>query len=199
MQYHHTFANMISTQGIVKKTVPIVPESTDPCLKDLLPSVGSEVNIQFGEKIMLLDHRSKTNSIKSHNKLKRGFSMDKKECLEGSSTNATLNKPSLEEDEKKIKEYFEALQASGDWEMYVESHYDEEEIFSIMGMLSYLENCERGFGHLNDEKLFQDEIQSDKSGKLYKEALKGFELSKKYINLAHVNKKLKLSWKYLEK
>jgi hypothetical protein len=188
---------MISTQVIAKKTVSVDPVVfIDDCVKDLGTLVGTKANIQSGEKTMLSELRSKTNSNTSHITSKRGFSMDSKEYSESLNTNAARNKPSLEEHKKDIDEYIAALQASGDWEMYVDSYYEEEEAISIIGILSYLENRERGFGHLNDEKLFQDEIQADKTGKLYKEALKGFEFSKKYISLAHVNKKMKFSWKY---
>jgi hypothetical protein len=54
---------------------------------------------------------------------------------------------------------------------------------SIIGMLSYLDNIERGFGHKNDEELFKSERKDDTTGRLYEEAKKGFEFSKKYIHL----------------
>ena len=55
---------------------------------------------------------------------------------------------------------------------------------SIMGILAYLENVERGFGRYNNEKVYASARKDDVSGELFEEATRGFELSKKYIALA---------------
>lgn len=76
-----------------------------------------------------------------------------------------------------------AVEKANDWENEVDKVYGEEDALAIVGMLSYLENIEGGFGHRNDEKLFKSEKESDVNDVLYEEALKGFELSKKCIHL----------------
>ena len=95
-----------------------------------------------------------------------------------------------------LEDYKTAIKASADWEMYLNCHYDNEEVLSIMGMLSYLVNCERGFGHMNNEHLFKEERDNDTTGKLYEEALKGFEFSKRCISIKSANGKSKFPWKY---
>lgn len=87
--------------------------------------------------------------------------------------------------------YATALKNANDWEDDVDNQYGEDDAMTIMGMLSYLENKERGFGHLNDEKLFQSERSSDIEGVLYEEAKKGFELSKICFQLRSPRRKLK--------
>ena len=76
-----------------------------------------------------------------------------------------------------------AMKDANDWEDEVDRQYNEEDALTIMSILSYFENIERGFGHLNDELMFKSERQSDVHGVLFEEATKGFELAKKCIHL----------------
>ena len=76
--------------------------------------------------------------------------------------------------------YCAARKCAAVWELGLEGRYSEDELMSIMGMLSYMENIERGYGHLNDEAVFASERRS---GRLYEEAVRGFVLSKEYIRL----------------
>jgi hypothetical protein len=89
------------------------------------------------------------------------------------------------------KQYIDAMNVSAEWELGLETRYCEDDILTIMGMLGYLENIERGFGHLNDEALFKSERRADSTGELYDEAVRGFALSKKYINIRRSLKECK--------
>ena len=116
---------------------------------------------------------------------------NKESSLRLSSSNASCNKRSFAEDlnhstediEFFHKEYTAAMNAAAKWELDLDDRYSEDDALSIKGMLSYLENIECGFGHLNDEALFKSERQADSNGELYKEAVLGFTFSQKYIRL----------------
>eukprot|EP01031_Cornospumella_fuschlensis_P024839 gene24839-30013_t len=59
-----------------------------------------------------------------------------------------------------------------------DKRYSEDQIISIMNIVSYLENERRGFVRYNDEDCYRDERRVDRDGRLYKEALRGVELTK---------------------
>ena len=63
-----------------------------------------------------------------------------------------------------------------DWEISLDSRYNEDEVLSIMNMLSYWDNQHRGYGKRNDEQLYLEERESDKNNKLYEEAMYGLSL-----------------------
>jgi hypothetical protein len=63
-----------------------------------------------------------------------------------------------------------------DWEISLDSRYNEDEVLSIMNMLSYWDNQHRGYGKRNDEQLYRDEREADKNNKLYDEAMYGLSL-----------------------
>jgi len=67
-------------------------------------------------------------------------------------------------------------QNAGEWENNLTKLYDEEEIISILNILSYLDNQRRGYGKLNDEECYTEERNADKNNRLYDEALRGLEL-----------------------
>lgn len=72
---------------------------------------------------------------------------------------------------------FEYKNAS-DWEIDLDNRYTEEEVDSIMNMLSYWDNKRRGFGHKNDEELYMQERTDDINNILYEEAMYGLSLMK---------------------
>ncbi len=74
--------------------------------------------------------------------------------------------------EKKKFEYDNAK----DWEIGLDSLYNEDEVISILNIVSCIENKRRGFGNKNDDECYREERKADKSNKLYKEALYGLEL-----------------------
>jgi len=63
-----------------------------------------------------------------------------------------------------------------EWENKVETTYNEEDVLSIHGMISYFENIFNNYGKYNDENLFQSEINSPNGQNLLKEAKIGWEL-----------------------
>ena len=62
------------------------------------------------------------------------------------------------------------------WEISLDSLYNEDEVLSIMNILSYWDNKHRGYGKRNDEQLYREEIEADKNNRLYDEAMRGLYL-----------------------
>ncbi len=62
------------------------------------------------------------------------------------------------------------------WEISLESRYTEDEVVSIMNMLSYWDNKRRGYGKLNDEQLYLEERKEDENNRLFEEAMRGLLL-----------------------
>ena len=188
---------MISIAFTAEKEASTEPLSTGHSLGGFTTMDGTNLNYPFGRKTTQIELKQKKTSRKSLKKSKRHFSVERKESSLRSKSNVMSNQRSFEEDlsPKGIKdledEYAAVTKAANLWELDVEARYCEDEILSIMGMLSYLENIERGFGHLNDEALFKDERQADSDGKLYEEAVKGFEHFKKCIQLRRLLKEYK--------
>jgi len=87
-------------------------------------------------------------------------------------------------EETKVQ-YLIARSDATKWELGLDDMYNEEQVLSIMGMLAYMENVERGFGHLNDQKLYNSERieNADAGNKLFAEACAGFVFFKKCILL----------------
>jgi len=94
-------------------------------------------------------------------------------------------KRTIKKKEDGIKDEFEiamsaamsaAIAAGSEWEISLEEKYNnEDEVLSILGMLSYHMNKEHGFGKRNDEIEYRSLRQKDKSGRWYEEALRGCE------------------------
>lgn len=70
----------------------------------------------------------------------------------------------------------DAHESASAWELSLESRYSEEDILSIMNMLSYWENKRRGYGTRNDKELYWEERCADKNNILYNEAMCGLAL-----------------------
>lgn len=82
-----------------------------------------------------------------------------------------------------LSKYEDAINIGNMWEIGLETRYDEDQIESIMGMLSYMENKYNGFGHRNDEWLYKENKNSDVTGQLYQEACHAFNNSKQVSDL----------------
>jgi hypothetical protein len=84
------------------------------------------------------------------------------------------NKLSSEVNQQKKKsiEYDNAA----DWEIGLDSRYNEDDVISILNILSYWDNKRRGFGKGNDEELYEEEREADRSNILYEEAMYGLDL-----------------------
>ena len=179
MECHHTYVNTTSTQLSADKE-SITPQSTIPCV-ECSPSVdGIEANCQFGKKTIPMTKKFKTTSTPSQITLKRPISTA---CQEYSK-NLNINFTSKEElFDNHDNSYDVAMENCRKWQIQARDYYNTKDYISIISMLCYLKNRENGFGHRNDEEHFQRVRQSDKTGDLYREALKGFELSKKRISL----------------
>ena len=81
-------------------------------------------------------------------------------------------------------DYNEARRRARQWEEHIYCTYTKIERLSIMGMLAYLENVERGLCECNHEEGFLLARKDDSSGQLFDEALWGLAFSKEYIMLA---------------
>ena len=181
-------ANTISTQCTVKNAASTTRTCTVLSVSDLSTEDGTNLKSQCGRRIKLTDQWSQMKS-------KAAFSSVRTASSHGLNFNATLSKHSFEEatseSDSLTVQHDVAMKNASDWEDEVDKQYDEEDALTIMGMVSYLENIESGFGHLNDEKLFKSERQSDVHGILYEEAMKGFEFGKKCIHLRALLRKVR--------
>lgn len=74
-----------------------------------------------------------------------------------------------------------------DWELGLDARYQEEEVISIMNMLSYMDNERRGYGKGNDEACYKEERGADNSNRLYDEAARGLDL----LEQGRMRKKIK--------
>lgn len=74
--------------------------------------------------------------------------------------------------DKRIIEYDNA----GDWECGLDIQYTEDEVISILNLVSCLENKRRGFGGRSNDQCYREEREADKDNRLYEEALRGIEL-----------------------
>jgi hypothetical protein len=63
-----------------------------------------------------------------------------------------------------------------EWEISLDNRYNEDEVLSIMNILSYWENKHRGYGKRNDEQIYREEREADKNNRLYEEAMRGLSL-----------------------
>ena len=70
----------------------------------------------------------------------------------------------------------QTYQNASAWELSVESRYTEDEVVSIMNMLSYWDNKHRGYGKHNDEQLYLEERTEDADNRLFDEAMRGLSL-----------------------
>ena len=76
---------------------------------------------------------------------------------------------------KRIIEYDNAT----DWENGLDRLYIEDEIISILNIVSCIENKRRGFGNKNDDKCYCEEREANKNNILYEEAIYGLKLLEK--------------------
>ena len=68
------------------------------------------------------------------------------------------------------------MSTCAEWETGLKSRYTEDEVISIMNMLSYWDNKHRGYGKLNDEELYLEERKEDADNRLFEEAMRGLSL-----------------------
>ena len=73
------------------------------------------------------------------------------------------------------------------YQLYLDNNYNEDQQITIENFISYYQNKDNGFGHLNCEIEYQDELKNDIDN-LHKIAIIGFNLLKK--NKLKRNKKI---------
>lgn len=66
-------------------------------------------------------------------------------------------------------EYKAAREKAREWEHYVYGKFNKTDQLSIMGMLAYLKNMERGFGRYSDENTYASVRENDASGRLFED------------------------------
>lgn len=164
-------ANTISTPFIaeMKESDQTLSISLSP--QDCGQEDGHVLNILFGKKLKPLAKKSKMISPQLLKISKSDFSMEIKESSQPSSTRDSPDKPLFEVEKRKI-EYDNAR----DWEIGLDSRYSEDEVISILNIVSCMENKRRGFGNKNDDECLRDERKADTSNRLYEEAIYGLEL-----------------------
>eukprot|EP00602_Paraphysomonas_sp_CaronLab_P010226 CAMPEP_0185018736 /NCGR_PEP_ID=MMETSP1103-20130426/1411_1 /TAXON_ID=36769 /ORGANISM="Paraphysomonas bandaiensis, Strain Caron Lab Isolate" /LENGTH=166 /DNA_ID=CAMNT_0027548687 /DNA_START=76 /DNA_END=573 /DNA_ORIENTATION=- len=148
---------------------------------------GTELNIQCGKKAIVEEEQFVQSLFKSPDKLKKGSLTEIKVSSNGSNSNSLHNKRSFEEVHVETTDllyrFERGLNEEGEWEYELEKKYNEEQIDSIISMLSFLENEHSGFSRFNDKSLHKEERKADVTGQLYQEACRGFKISKRNIDL----------------
>jgi hypothetical protein len=66
-----------------------------------------------------------------------------------------------------------------EYQKYLDNNYEEEDQLTIESFISYYMNKENGYGHLNCEYTYQDDLKNDITGKLHEIAMIGFNLCKR--------------------
>ena len=66
-----------------------------------------------------------------------------------------------------------------DWKNGLDRLYNEDEIISILNIVSCIENKRRGFGNKNNDECYREEREADKNSRLYEEAIYGLKLLEK--------------------
>lgn len=192
---------MTSTQRTVENTIFHEEECIGHSRSDCKTMGGTELNIQCGKKTTVEEEQFVLNLIKSPDKLKKGSLMVTKVSSNASNSNNLFYKRSFDEVNVEtthlIQSFENGLNKEGEWEIDLEKKYNDEQIISIMNMLSFLENEHNGFSRFNDKSLYEEERKMDVTGLLYREACRGFKISKRNINLQNEihNKKLKYTLK----
>jgi hypothetical protein len=179
---------MTSTQRSAETTKSTGPAFINLSEIDYAIGDGKDDNIQCGENWRQAGKKASTTLVKSLPKSYGATSKDVRDSFEGMSITNTFKKRSLEVKtinyETLIAEYEAARSKAREWENFVYQTFSKSDQLSIMGLLAYLENKERGFGRHNDEKVFASIRKGDVCGQLFAEATRGFDFSKKYIVLA---------------
>jgi hypothetical protein len=175
------FVSMMSTQCTAEKTMFHEEKFIDRSPRDFNPVGGIKPNIQCGKKTEVKEKQFKESSVKLHEKMKKDSFTETKVFLKSSNSKSSRNKRSFDEVESTnlLRSFEKGINDGGRWEYGLEEKYNEDQIDSIMGMLSYMVNVYNGFGRSNDESLYKDERESDVTGALYQEARNGFEISKR--------------------
>lgn len=86
-----------------------------------------------------------------------------------------------------------------DWEIDLDNRYSEDEIISIINMMSYWINRRNGFGSKNCEETYKEERENDKDNILFGEAMYGFELMGKDDVIKLERPKPRNAKKYIKK
>ena len=152
-------------------SIPFIAEMKE--FRQALSTKGEDEsvhNIPSGKKYKPIAKKSNVISSKWPKRSNRDFSMDIKVSLQPLNFSDLSNKRlSAAKKTKNDGNY-------GDWELGLDVRYKEEEVISIMNMLSYLDNQRRGHGKGNDEPCYKEERLADTNDRLYNEAVHGLEL-----------------------
>lgn len=123
----------------------------------------TEPNIHCGRRTEVKEEKLEQSFDKLPGKLKKDCLTETKVYLRSSNSRGSHNERSYDEvaATNLLCNYEKTINDSGRWEFELEERYTEDQIDSIMGMLSYMENKYNGFGRSNDESLYKDERESD--------------------------------------
>lgn len=174
---HHIFASMTSTLFIADSKVSTPAPCIDLCPRDSELEDGTELKALYGRRTKQQEWKPSKIFKKLRTESKIGSSKEMEESSLSSNYSATSSKLSSAADLRNGDNHLATLMAkASEWEKSLDHIYNEEEVITIMNILSYHDNVFRGFGHLNDQGLYRDECRMDRSGKLFEEAMHGLEL-----------------------
>ena len=125
-----------------------------------------------GNKCKRLAKYTRTNPVPvPPNIWKSDSSMKNKESAQPSNASDLSDKLSSEVKKRTI-EYDNAT----DWENGLDSLHTEDEMISILNIVSCIENERRGFGSRSNDECYWEEREADEDNRLYEEAIYGLEL-----------------------
>ena len=151
---------------------------------------GSDPNCRSGRKIIQRKVKSTTISNKSPPLSKHDSSGESKASSDDLNFNDLCKKRSFGVSEIDFEalecEFRSALDKARVWELSMIERHSDDDVLKIGSMLSYLKNIESGFARYNDENHYASIRRADIDGRLLDEAMCGFELAKKYLQLGPV-------------
>ena len=152
---------------------------------------GLDPNFRSGRKVIQRKVKSTTISNKLPPLSKHDSSGESKASSDDLNSNDLCKKRSFEgvseiDFEELECEFRSAVEKARVWELSMIERYSSDDVLKIGSMLSYLKNIESGFARYNDENHYASIRRADIDGHLFDEAMCGFELAKKYLQLGPV-------------
>jgi hypothetical protein len=167
---------------------------------------GTEANSQSGGKTEYRVKSRRKILKKWQKKLKVDSLKVNKVSSEDSMFRDTFNTQLLDRQtlsHDSIEDIALARNAYEEWENRVEKAYNEDDILSIHGIISYLQNQHNGYGKSNDEDLYAEEVKGLHGQLLLEEARQGWalllaskKLRKEYQDERQLESDKKATWRF---
>jgi hypothetical protein len=194
-------ANTIWTRSSAEHNLLTGQEFSNLPSKDCKTEGGVNCSPRSGKNNKPPRTKSRTTSDRSPPISKSSSSEQAKASSSGMISKNTSRKRSLEgacdaDFEALEREYKSAFEKAEEWELSMYEHYSRGDCLNISSMMAYHKNVERGFARCNDENLYASIRREDADGRLFNEAMRGFELAKPCMKLGPIIWKRNAMLKY---